>query len=76
MLLLPQRSGHLMYPTVDVKCFESGTEKEIRCEIDYQSQARSILVIPGLKSTTVAIDEDAAAGNSLLVSTESMSTDR
>lgn len=78
ILLLPQRAGHLMYPSLEVKCRVAGEEEEVPCELDYQSIGRSVLVIAGLKSTTVALDGemDVGVGGSFVVGSEKMELSR
>jgi trafficking protein particle complex subunit 10 len=79
ILLLPQRLGHLMYPSLEIKCYIKGKDEEVHCEVDYQSVGISVLVIAGLRSTTVAIDgekEGAGVGGSFVVGSEKMDMSR
>lgn len=79
ILLLPQRAGHLIYPTLEIKCFVKDKEEEVTCEVDYQSVGMSMLVIAGLRSTTLAIDgekEGAGVGGSFVVGFEKMDMER
>jgi hypothetical protein len=69
VLLLPQRSGKLLLPTLEVTLLDSsieggaksadlghGDESQWNCEVDYLSQGESVLVVQSLRSTTVAMD--------------------
>lgn len=74
LLLLPQRVGHLLYPSVEVwhapakredgegggggKAAQGG--EALSCETDYKSQAKSVHVVAGLSRTTVVVDHEAA----------------
>ena len=79
IMLLPQRPGHLLLPSVEIKCFKhvgsneeskQAAREEIECEVDYRSHARAILVIPDLKETTTALDGDGVGRNEWLVSSK------
>lgn len=66
LLLLPQRTGHLLYPSVEIKHLSQGQEDEagngddpISCETDYKSQSKSVSVVAGLERTTMAVDHEA-----------------
>ena len=75
IILLPQKSGHLLYPSVEIRAMRSakseGDEKaadeQVRCEVDYLSQSESILIVPNLSSATVGLD----GGEAWLVETKS-----
>ncbi|KAI5294744.1 hypothetical protein KEM52_003302 [Ascosphaera acerosa] len=59
VLLLPQKTGHLLLPGLEIKSYvvrESDQRDEIPCELDYRSYAQSILVTPNFQSTTVLLD--------------------
>ncbi|KAL8867365.1 MAG: hypothetical protein Q9174_005712 [Haloplaca sp. 1 TL-2023] len=70
IILLPQKSGHLFYPSVDIRAARSGksegdgkaVDEEVQCEVDYLSQSESILVVPNLSSVTVSLDGGAEVG--------------
>jgi trafficking protein particle complex subunit 10 len=76
IVMLPQRAGHLIYPNVDVRLVRDPEDYggdgvgEMNCDIDYQNQGQSILVVPGVKSTTVALGatEDGSGGGWLVES--------
>lgn len=69
VLLLPQRSGHLLLPSIRIHpnaprpqssdgnevggAADSSTQ--ISCETDYLNQAESVMVVPDLSSTTVIL---------------------
>ncbi|KAL9124781.1 MAG: hypothetical protein Q9217_005924 [Psora testacea] len=67
VLLLPQRTGHLLMPAIDIQPIASphrdgprddqasSTESLISCETDYINRAETILVVPNLSSTTARI---------------------
>ncbi|KAL8959762.1 MAG: hypothetical protein Q9183_005580 [Haloplaca sp. 2 TL-2023] len=64
IILVPQKSGHLLYPSVEIratrsaKCEGDGkvVEEDVQCEVDYRSQSESILIMPNLSSVTVGLD--------------------
>lgn len=81
LLLLPQRTGHLLYPSVDITV--SGRQDASNnvgangdagrppytSEMDYRNQGDTILVVSDLHSTTVSINlEDPVSGAWLLES--------
>lgn len=82
LLLLPQRTGHLLYPGVEVwhvPARREGDEKgdgsagegeALSCETDYKSQAKSTQVIAGLSRTTVVVDHDAPEKGAWVVDSE------
>lgn len=75
MLLLPQRSGHLLLPSISIHAdaprpqSSEGNEvaeavdgsTRISCETDYLNQAESVLVVPDLSSTTVILGPNGRA---------------
>ena len=79
ILLLPQRTGHLMFPTIDIHPLPSPhnlhpaddrgdlTESFVSCETDYQHHSDSILVVSNLGSTTVSIDLSSTVSGAWLV---------
>ena len=67
IMLLPQRPGSLLFPALEIKGYRvEKTESEVmpwkkvdvRVEVDYKGHSGSVLVIPDLRETTVAIDVD------------------
>lgn len=68
LLLIPQRTGYLLYPSVEVmvavpyRSTDSNTEQpasekpSYSSETDYRSQSEALLVVPNLSSTTVSLD--------------------
>ena len=71
IILLPQCSGHLVFPSVEITCSrleraESGLipvkRVEVPSQVDYKSHSRSMLVIPDLQETTITMDTE-SAGN-------------
>jgi hypothetical protein len=84
VLLIPQRAGNLLLPSVEVKCnTPDGNDghtvlpkRQIAYEVNYKSQAKSVLVIPNLCETTVSLDAEPAAGRSLLVDSRKRQVER
>ena len=93
LLLVPQRTGYLLYPGVEIRHVRSASssssaaqssgedgegdvirkadkrndeeeEEPISSEIDYRSQAQSVLVIPGFERVTVGVDHEGSASAS------------
>ena len=77
VLLLPQKSGHLLLPSIRIHPnaprpqSRDGNEisgaadgsTQISCETDYLNQAESVMVVPDLSSTTVIVDpNDSTSG--------------
>ncbi len=69
IVLLPQRTGHLLLPSVEVKCYKVETLKGgdrpsegavVPCEVDLRSLAQSVHVVSGMEETVVEIAGDAA----------------
>ncbi|KAG6988538.1 hypothetical protein G7Y79_00071g097090 [Physcia stellaris] len=62
LLLLPQRTGQLIIPSVEIRVVGNkdedgdGEGDELSCETDYRSQAETVEVGTGLESTTVSLD--------------------
>jgi trafficking protein particle complex subunit 10 len=84
VLLIPQRAGHLLLPSVEVKCNTPDDDNsrtappksQIAYEVNYKSQAKSVLVMPNLRETTVSLDTESAAGRSLLVDSRRRQAER
>lgn len=83
--ILPQRPGHLLLPTIEVKAsilekVESDVfpykKTDLSCEVDYKSHASSVLVVPNLRETTVALDSEGSSRRSWLVSSRDRNVDR
>jgi trafficking protein particle complex subunit 10 len=71
VILLPQRTGHLLLPSIEVKCHIAETVKNgvmpkegsrVSCEVDMKSLAQSVQVVSGLRETVVEIATDAENG--------------
>ena len=72
IILLPQRIGHLLLPSVEVQCHEVAEQPEddvvprmgsrVPCEVDIKSASRSVHVISGLRETVVEIVVDETQG--------------
>lgn len=78
LLLLPQKTGHLPYPSLDIQPIiprqssedntgEKETETMISCEVDYREHAQTIYIVPGMSSTTVSLDPSGSIGGAWLV---------
>jgi trafficking protein particle complex subunit 10 len=70
VILLPQRTGHLLLPSIEVKCHKSEAQQsenslvlvqstEVPCEVDIKTLARSVHVVSGLRETVVEVAVDA-----------------
>lgn len=76
ILLLPQRAGHLLYPGLEIRPVDDGSRGSsahppaISSELDYQNQGQSVLVVPNLRSTTVAFEPDGSGGVAPLVESQ------
>lgn len=79
VMMLPQRPGHLLLPALDVKAsvlekIESDVipfkKTDLRCELDYRNHAHSVLVIPNLRETTVALDGEGSSRRSWLIGSQ------
>lgn len=85
LLLLPQRTGHLLYPGVEVWHVparrDDGGERDgsgregqggeaVSCETDHKSQGKSVLVVAGLSRTTVVVDHEAVDNGVRVVEAE------
>jgi len=77
VMLLPQRPGHLLLPSLEVKSFAlerttsdkvSYSKTPVISEVDYRNHAHTILVLPDLRSTTVSLE--GPGGGSWLVDSE------
>jgi trafficking protein particle complex subunit 10 len=72
IILIPQRTGHLLLPSVEVRCFQVARVLEdegvptlgtrVPCEVDIKSASRSVHVVSGLRETVVEIVVDEAQG--------------
>ncbi|KAI5290213.1 hypothetical protein KEM54_002179 [Ascosphaera aggregata] len=65
LFLLPQRSGHLLLPALEIKSYavrsassEGGMPQleEIQSEVDYRSHAETVFVSPSFQRTTILLD--------------------
>ena len=86
--MLPQKTGHLLYPSVDVrittkpesnrgsKSTEDAPEDIIPCELDYLDQGESVLIVPDLNSSTVSLESSGPGGGAWLVESRSRSEKR
>lgn len=84
VMLLPLRAGHLLLPNVEIRHVPArrmqaqegteagaGSEGVLACETDYQSLGDTVLVIPNVRSTTVALGKTGPGGTeAVLVDSE------
>ncbi|KAL8805050.1 MAG: hypothetical protein Q9200_005579 [Gallowayella weberi] len=83
IILLPQKTGHLLYPSVEVRVseghghgggreeVEEAADGAVECEMDYLDQSESILIIPDLGSSTVSLDCRTPGGAAWLLESNS-----
>ena len=84
VLLIPQRAGHLLLPSIEIKCNTPDGDNsrivppkgQIAFEVNYRSHAKSVLVIPNLRETTVSLDTETAGGRILLVDSRKRQVER
>jgi hypothetical protein len=75
ILLIPQKAGHLLYPSIEIKSVEElrlrdvaspqgtgGLNAGLTCELDYKNQGEAVLVVPNRASTTIGLDLDSGNG--------------
>ena len=80
LLLIPQRTGHLLYPSVDITLpsrrdgsnpagAQGGGPRQAlhTSEVDYRNQGDALLVVSDLASSTASISFDEAAPSAWLV---------
>lgn len=81
VLLIAQRAGHLMYPSIDIRHVDEqglgepgmispqagGPNVSLSCEVDYVNQGESILVVADVSSTTVSLDGEGSNRGAWLV---------
>lgn len=69
VILLPQRTGHLLLPSIEVKFFKADTLKngvlpmegtKVPCEVDIKSLSKCVQVVSGLRETVVEVGVDEA----------------
>jgi hypothetical protein len=80
IMLLPQKAGHLLLPSLDIKTFVSQASdpdtlspqrRQIPCEVDYRSHGETVLISPDLRKTTISLDGSGSSGSgSWLVGSE------
>lgn len=83
IVLIPQRTGYLQYPSLEVRMTrpqgskgrfadsKTAAKDIIASELDYVNQAESILVIPNLNSSTVSLDSSDSGDGAWLVESRS-----
>jgi len=70
VMMIPLRMGRLLLPTVDVRMTGKAAE-ELRCETDYRSLAKTVVVVADVKSTTVGLSEVGGDTEIVLMGSES-----
>ncbi|KAL8687628.1 MAG: hypothetical protein Q9224_005096 [Gallowayella concinna] len=85
IILLPQKTGHLLYPSVEVRVSEThgqgarsdeveeAADGAVECEMNYVEQSESILIIPNLHSSTMSLDYRNAGGEAWLLESKGRS---
>ncbi|KAL8806583.1 MAG: hypothetical protein Q9182_001230 [Xanthomendoza sp. 2 TL-2023] len=88
IILLPQKTGHLLYPSVEIRVSEGqghgGGREEVEeaadgavdCEMNYLDQSESILIVPDLSSSTVSLDRRTPGGEAWLLESNGRSERR
>ncbi|KAI4258004.1 MAG: hypothetical protein LQ352_001394 [Teloschistes flavicans] len=88
MVLLPQRLGHLLYPSLEVRVAQvhdstrgsrNSTDTmlgDVACELDYLNQAGGILIVPNLRTSTVSLDGNTDAGGGAWLAESKNRSDR
>lgn len=83
LVLLPQKTGHLIYPSIDITVsdFHDGSNKTggqgnpeqlpPTSEVDYKNQGDSLVVISDRSSTTISINLEDAVTGAWLIDSES-----
>ncbi|KAK4698015.1 trafficking protein particle complex subunit 10, partial [Lecanoromycetidae sp. Uapishka_2] len=66
LLLYPQTTGHLMYPTIEINFVPS--DSNMLSETNDASQAESVLVVPDRISSTISLDPSGAGAGWLVES--------
>lgn len=67
IILVPQKTGKLVVPLVDVKCRGESKNTSVSFEVDNLSSARIVEIVSAIQSTTVAIGDGETAEGSWLV---------
>jgi len=79
MLLIPQKVGHLLLPSLDIRrntpdetnnSLPQAKRVETTFEVDYKGRGKNVLVIPNLRETTTALEAEAMVGKSSLVDSQ------
>ncbi|KAG5926554.1 hypothetical protein E4U42_003177 [Claviceps africana] len=83
LLLIPQREGHLPYPTVEIKEVPAaasaaedrnggGSGTGMACEVDWKNVGETVRVVSEKRSVTVSLDASGPGGGPLVLGSESM----
>lgn len=74
IILLPQRTGHLLLPSIEVRPSENKRLSAVglsSCETDYRNQGETVLVVPDLSSITISLDPHGSTSGAWLVESKS-----
>ncbi|TWU78572.1 hypothetical protein ED733_003718 [Metarhizium rileyi] len=77
LMLIPQREGHLPYPTVEIKevprteTHEAGAAS---CEVDWRNLGETVRVLSQRKSVTVSLDASGPGGGPLVFESEDVAS--
>lgn len=69
LLLVPLKTGRLLFPEVSVRWDGHGDE-EVRCETDFRSAAETVFVVSGMKSATIGVHEMLPGAEVALIASE------
>ncbi|KAG5931621.1 hypothetical protein E4U53_001675, partial [Claviceps sorghi] len=84
LLLIPQREGHLAYPTVEIKEVSTapsstedrggggGSGTALACEVDWKNVGETVRVVSEKRSVTVSLDASGPGGGPLVLESERM----
>ena len=72
VILLPQRTGHLLLPSIEIRCYKAAENVEdgfvpslgtrVPCEVDIKTASKTVQVVSGSRETVVEIAIDEAHG--------------
>jgi hypothetical protein len=69
LMLVPLKTGRILLPEVNVRLTGKAAE-ELRCETDYRSLGKAVMVIADITSTTIGLNEMAGGGEVVLMGSE------
>ncbi|KAG8411237.1 hypothetical protein J3459_016451 [Metarhizium acridum] len=78
LVLIPQREGHLPYPTVEIRDVppvdghRGGASTPAPCEVDWRNLGETVRVVSERRSVTVSLDASGPGGGPLVCESEGM----